>query len=350
MCVRHKKMHVSSIKFFAASCWLVLCVISPLHSTAERMSSILYGVNNPARHQFQRIQPEDTTFSFEERGEFESNARVPKPRDINQINSLQFRTSPRNINSEVHVKQNVAKLRPEYRVENRKSKPYYSEYLKKENAARSAELEQETRRRDKEIVKKMNVLDKLLSESSEENDVESKITAEDRIIAEMIPEETRRVVRQVRRQRPGFFWTLARLAFETFNDTRSAIQQISNIVSQTVEPEMPSARSRVSSNPLMVVNTTTTIAPGSDQNNMSSNMASVNVTTTTMRTTTTMEPFRLTRNGLLQLLSRNIRGLIRLFNIEWQDALNQSEINVREFQKNLGNQIGSYLQDNPNAF
>ncbi|XP_020283041.1 uncharacterized protein LOC109853985 isoform X4 [Pseudomyrmex gracilis] len=318
-------MHVSSIKFFAASCWLVLCVISPLHSTAERMSSILYGVNNPARHQFQRIQPEDTTFSFEE-------------------------TSPRNINSEVHVKQNVAKLRPEYRVENRKSKPYYSEYLKKENAARSAELEQETRRRDKEIVKKMNVLDKLLSESSEENDVESKITAEDRIIAEMIPEETRRVVRQVRRQRPGFFWTLARLAFETFNDTRSAIQQISNIVSQTVEPEMPSARSRVSSNPLMVVNTTTTIAPGSDQNNMSSNMASVNVTTTTMRTTTTMEPFRLTRNGLLQLLSRNIRGLIRLFNIEWQDALNQSEINVREFQKNLGNQIGSYLQDNPNAF
>lgn len=156
---------------------------------------------------------------FEEQGRFESNVRVPKPRDIYQINSVQSGTPAKNINSEVYAKQTVVKLRPEYRAENRKYKPYYAEYLRKENAAHSAELEQEARRRDKEIMKKMNVLDKLLSESSEENDVESKITAEDRIIAEMIPEETRRVVRQVRRQRPGFFWTLARLAFEVHNNS-----------------------------------------------------------------------------------------------------------------------------------
>lgn len=114
-------------------------------------------------------------------------------------------------------------------------------------------------------------------------------------------------------------------------------------------------------------------------------MADVNANTT-MRTTT-RAPFRLTPTNLQNLIRRNIRGLVRLFNIEWQDALNvsfyyifpfiifilsdycliiiiyvfitisincfifqQSEITVKEFQKDLGNQVGSFLQDNPNAF
>lgn len=60
----------------------------------------------------------------------------------------------------------------------------------------------------------MEVLEKLLSEDTDRHDVESKNTVEDSIIAESIPEETKRVVRQVRRNRPGFFYTLAKLAFE----------------------------------------------------------------------------------------------------------------------------------------
>lgn len=144
----------------------------------------------------------------------------------------------------------------------------------------------------------------------------------------------------------------------------------------------------VSSNSLQVDNATTVTATSNDQNDLSSNVASINVTTmttTTMRTTAA--PFKFTRNGLQDIISRNLRGLMRLFNIEWQDALNvsfyyinsiylfinfeyiyqtivyyfiiiiinflifqQSDISVREFQRNLGNQIGSFLQDNPNAF
>lgn len=61
----------------------------------------------------------------------------------------------------------------------------------------------------------MRVLEKLLSEDSAKHDVESNNIVEDSIIAETsIPEETKRVVRQVRQHRPGFFYTLARLAFE----------------------------------------------------------------------------------------------------------------------------------------
>lgn len=64
---------------------------------------------------------------------------------------------------------------------------------------------------------KMSVLEKLLSEDTDENDIESKNSVEDSIMAETrIPEETKRVVRQVRRHRPGFFYTLARVAFEVW--------------------------------------------------------------------------------------------------------------------------------------
>ncbi|KAL6441601.1 hypothetical protein ACFW04_003618 [Cataglyphis niger] len=223
-----------------------------------------------------------------------------------------------------------------------------------EKRKRFLQLEQryeETGRRDKEIMLKISALEKLLSEDTKERDVESN-TVEDNIIAETsIPEETKRVVRQVRKQRPGFFYTLARLAFETFNDTRSAIQQISNIIGENFEPDTTVRSPVVSSNSLQVDDATTVTATSNDQNDLSSNEASINVTTmttTTMRTTEA--PFRFTRNGLQDIISRNLRGLMRLFNIEWQDALNQSDISVREFQRNLGNQIGSFLQDNPNAF
>lgn len=136
----------------------------------------------------------------------------------------------------------------------------------------------------------------------------------------------------------------------------------------------------VSSNSLQVNDMTTVATSSNDQNDLSSNLASTNVTT--MRPTTTSQaPFRFTPTGLQDILTRNLRGLVRLFNIEWQDALNvsfyycnfldifmkllfnnfiiiimnlltfqQSDISVREFQRNLGNQVGGFLQDNPNAF
>ncbi|XP_011638868.1 uncharacterized protein LOC105428318 [Pogonomyrmex barbatus] len=340
-------MYISSISSFAAS-WLFLCLIIPFHG-AERSDWIPLDrkINDDVHHQFRSMQPESVSF----KEQFQYN--VPKSPQYNAYRSNQHNSVlPKNSYSEGNVKQNVAKSIPKY-LEDVYKPYYYSEFVGNQETTKdkSATLEQRYEETDEEIdeeiMKKMNVLDKLLSEDTDANDVELKNTVEDAIIAETnISEETKRVVRQVRRQRPGFFWTLARLTFEAFNDTRSAIQQISNLISQNIEPD-PTTRSPVSSHPLMVTDART-VAPSNDQSTVSSDMANANATTT--MTTTTSRPFRLTPTGLQTLIRRNLRGLIRLFNIEWQDALNQSEINVREFQKNLGNQVGSFLQDNPNAF
>lgn len=110
------------------------------------------------------------------------------------------------------------------------------------------------------------------------------------------------------------------ILFQTFNDTRSAIKQISSIINQNIEPD-PTTRRPVNSHSLVVANTTT-VAPTNEQNNTSSDMEGVNATTTT--TSTTQAPFRLTPTNLQNLIRRNLRGLVRLFNIEWQEALNVS--------------------------
>ncbi|CAL1685331.1 unnamed protein product [Lasius platythorax] len=314
-------MYISSISAYTAS-WLLLYLIKPLYSESEKSHWVPYEINNTV-HQSEPV-------FFKE--QLQSNvSKLPQyiyHRNY-QSNSVQSEVPSKDMYPEAYVKENVAKSMPEYRLEQRY---------------------QETRRRDEEIMLKMSVLEKLLSEDTDENDIESKNSVEDSIMAETsIPEETKRVVRQVRRHRPGFFYTLARVAFETFNDTRSAIQQISNIIGENFVPDTTARPPMVSSNSLQVNDMTTVATSSNDQNDLSSNLASTNVTT--MRPTTTSQaPFRFTPTGLQDILTRNLRGLVRLFNIEWQDALNQSDISVREFQRNLGNQVGGFLQDNPNAF
>ncbi|KAL0134420.1 hypothetical protein PUN28_001301 [Cardiocondyla obscurior] len=329
-----------SVNCFAAS-WLLLCLAVPFYTRAEKPDWITYEIDVPV-HQFRPIQSK--TISTKE--QFRIN--TPKSSQYNVHHSKSSLAHPtKNRHPQNNVKLNAARFMPEYQLE--EAYRPHSQYVKnreteEENATRLKR--KELRDRNEEIMKKMNLLDKVLSEDTDENDVERN-TVEDEIVAEMkMSEETKRVVRQVRKRRPGFFWTLARLTFETFNDTRSAIKQISSFINQTIEPETTTRRS-ASSNSLTIANTTT-IAPASEQNNTSSDVGGVNATMTT--TTTTEAPFRFTTTNLQNLVLRNLRGLVRLFNIEWQDALNQSEITVREFQKNLGNQVGSYLQDNPNAF
>nr|KAF7427739.1 hypothetical protein H0235_007433 [Vespula pensylvanica] len=192
---------------------------------------------------------------------------------------------------------------------------------------------------DEEILEKMNALERMLSDESNEKDFETKNSINDKIISDSImPEETKRVVRQVRKQRPGFFWTLAKLAFETFNDTQSAIKQITSIISNSIGPDTTTNRS-TSSDSLMESSKTSMMR---DRNETA-------ITTEATMTNTKQTPV-LTRSELQSLITRNIKGLIRLFNIEWQDALKQSDVNVDEFRKDLGKQVGTYLQDNPNAY
>lgn len=200
-------MYISSSNSFAAS-WL-LCLIIPFYSGAEKSEWVPYEVN-PVHYQFRPIQSE--SISLEK--QFRPN--VPKPPQYNvypKYNSIpEILLKDR---SEGNVKLNMARSMPEpgevYRPY------YYSQFVENQRTSTeksAAQLErEETREIDEEIMKKMKMLDKILSEDTE-NDVE-KNTVEDGIITEMnMSEETKRVVRQVRRHRPGFFWTLARLAFE----------------------------------------------------------------------------------------------------------------------------------------
>ncbi|XP_053999664.1 uncharacterized protein LOC128887609 isoform X1 [Hylaeus anthracinus] len=194
----------------------------------------------------------------------------------------------------------------------------------------------ETSSKEKEIIKNMSILDKLLSEDSNEKDLGN--TIQDNIISE----ETKRVAREIRKQKPGFFWTLARITFETINDTKSAIQQIGEIVNNSIVPDSATQSSMMSGS-LTAINTNATANKTADLNG-------TETTTTTSPTTTTETTVLLTRSDLQSLIRRNVLGLVRLFNIEWKDALNESETTVREFRKNLGNQVDSFLQDNPNAY
>ncbi|XP_011493989.1 PREDICTED: uncharacterized protein LOC105359178 [Ceratosolen solmsi marchali] len=145
-------------------------------------------------------------------------------------------------------------------------------------------------------------------------------------------ERPREPRQKMKKPKPGFFWTLARVTFETFNDTRSAIQQINQIINESIPNESTPAKQGLAS-----LKMKTMVAPG-------------NRTESDTETMTEEPEFKLTRPLLLSLVRRNVNGLVRLFNIEWRDAINQSQKNVQEFQRDLGKQVGMYLQDNPNNY
>lgn len=206
-------MYISSINSFVAT-WLLLCLIIPFYGKAERSDWVPYEISDPVHYQFRPIQPEPV--SLEE--QFQPNVPKLSPREYNvhhpKYNSVKSETSSKDRHSEDNVKLNVARSMSEYQLGKVYRPYYYSEFIGNEKTSKeenAAQLEhEETREIDEEIMKKMNMLDRILSEDTDENNI-----VEDEIIAEMkISEETKRVVRQVRRHRPGFFWTLARLAFE----------------------------------------------------------------------------------------------------------------------------------------
>ncbi|KAK2584618.1 hypothetical protein KPH14_006968 [Odynerus spinipes] len=195
---------------------------------------------------------------------------------------------------------------------------------------------------EQDILEKMEALERILSDESNGKDLETKNSTIDQIISEsLMPEETRRAVRQARKEKPAFFWTLARLAFETYNDTKSAVKQISTIVNNAIELG-PTTRRPTTSDSLVDSTKMSTTSVRNESTTQSATEAA-----TTMRSTTSRP--KLTINDLQTLIRRNVKGLIRLFNIEWQDALKQSDITVDEFKKDLGKQVGMFLQNNPNA-
>ncbi|KOX70918.1 hypothetical protein WN51_03347 [Melipona quadrifasciata] len=182
---------------------------------------------------------------------------------------------------------------------------------------------------EEELARKMRILDQLLSE-----DPSGKDFGVDAIGDVIIPEESKRVAREVKRKKPGLFWSLAKVTFQAINDTASAIKQITAIINNSIVPDSATASS-VAKESLAPANSTDV---PSGQNGTE--------TTTSTPTTT---PVVLTRKTVEKLIRRNILGLVRVLNIEWNEALNQSETNVKEFQRDLENQVGSFFRDKRDA-
>ncbi|XP_044730466.1 uncharacterized protein LOC123293652 [Chrysoperla carnea] len=112
-------------------------------------------------------------------------------------------------------------------------------------------------------------------------------------------------------QQPGFFGMIGQLFYQQVNETTSAYRQISKIIrSNFIDPN----------------EVTTTTTPSSDPN-----------------ATTTMAPYRITREDFFGILRRNLRGLIRLFQVEIKDALNQSRYSISDYRKEFSNEIGRII-------
>ncbi|KAJ8679332.1 hypothetical protein QAD02_015119 [Eretmocerus hayati] len=165
-------------------------------------------------------------------------------------------------------------------------------------------------------------------------------TTPEKSIKQQQKPRTSRQNQNTKKQRPGFFWTIAKATYQSFNDTRSAIQQISEIINKSI-PDEPPRKKKPNGNANIKKPISGGGAPAASTNN------TMQVTTTEPSTST---EFKLTRPKLQSLVSRNVKGLVRLFKIEWQDAMSESRKSIQEFRKDLGNQIGIYLKDNPNNY
>lgn len=215
-------MYVSSITFFVAS-WLVFCSIIPLYSKAQKTYRIPNNVDDSAYHQFQLVPTGTVPSDKNRRFNMQESPRI-YPYYNRPYHSM-HRLPTKDIYSEDYVRRNVTKSIPEYLS---LEKEYRSQYVKSHESTKSEsaisflrQRHREARRKNKDVMRKMNMLDKVLSENSSENDIVSRNTIDDKIIRETdISKEAKRTIRQVRKQRPGFFWTLARLAFEVIKNNK----------------------------------------------------------------------------------------------------------------------------------
>ncbi|XP_030755065.1 uncharacterized protein LOC115881641 [Sitophilus oryzae] len=120
------------------------------------------------------------------------------------------------------------------------------------------------------------------------------------------------ISRTKRATKKGFFKTLFSVAGEQYQDTRDTFGKVNNLINDNFLPEHQP-----------VVETTT-------------KPSNPNVTTTAA-------PFKITRSEFNRIIRRNLRGLVRLFNIELQDALNQSKKNKAEYDKQVSKEVSKFL-------
>ncbi|KAL0269037.1 UNVERIFIED_CONTAM: hypothetical protein PYX00_010780 [Menopon gallinae] len=128
-----------------------------------------------------------------------------------------------------------------------------------------------------------------------------------------------------RKNRPGnIFHLISELVSETRNDTSRAINEIGNLFNSQFSENTP----RPAANQHTVSSTTPDPNGESDEDN---------------EVTTTTEPYRITRQEFFGILRSNVRGLMRLFQKEFTNALRDSNANARQFGKEFRNAIMPYV-------
>ncbi|KAJ9597739.1 hypothetical protein L9F63_011347, partial [Diploptera punctata] len=128
-----------------------------------------------------------------------------------------------------------------------------------------------------------------------------------------------RVRRQTKYRNKGFFSLIYDYFAETRADTSHAIRNISDLVSKTIVP-----------NPQGIQLNTTDPERVTEQPEGNA--------------TTTEASFLLTQEEFFRLFRRNLRGLVRLFNMESRKAIQDSNKNVQMLRKQLKEAIRPYVQ------
>lgn len=197
-------MQVSSINLFLTGISL-LCCVHPLYGDPQPPYWMNYATYNPADHQLHqmhhvRVVPQryESPITHGSPPHVTRYERRPPTLELSQYQSL-----PGLINYPERV--------PETKYLEQKRYYNYHDFVpnnQKQEESKEVNFEEEDLK-EKEITEKLKVLDKLLSEDSSEKDLDT-----NGIDEKIIPEESKRVVREVRKHKPGFFWTLARVTFE----------------------------------------------------------------------------------------------------------------------------------------
>uniref|UniRef100_A0A1B6F4X8 Uncharacterized protein n=1 Tax=Cuerna arida TaxID=1464854 RepID=A0A1B6F4X8_9HEMI len=118
-----------------------------------------------------------------------------------------------------------------------------------------------------------------------------------------------------RRRQPNLFFLVGQFFGQTIAETNQAVRNITRIFNDQF----------------------TTTTPSPDM-----------VTEDDSNSTTEKPPTPITRDQLFRILGNNYRGLVRLFNSEWQAAVEQSGKNVANFRKELREAIRPYFSPNRN--
>ncbi|XP_050295581.1 uncharacterized protein LOC126735587 [Anthonomus grandis grandis] len=111
---------------------------------------------------------------------------------------------------------------------------------------------------------------------------------------------------------PGFFKTLFSVIGEQYTDTKDTFRKVNDMINDNFLPENAPP--------------TTEATTVKDSNE-----------------TTTMAPYKITRTEFNKIIRRNLRGLVRLFNIEFQDAIKQSKKTQAEYKRNVSKEISKFL-------